>query len=169
MCAFFSEGARRKLPKRRYGACYSFASSFVAFWLNVVECSINLMDLFLPSVMVVFWLDLIPFVVPLASWASDSLLIAHAFVLRTTVVSWSDVKPWAQAWIHYLIMAFYLLLDLSTAVVLILVWALGSLDQHYECLIYSLGIRLIVSIVDSARVGSFSLLRANTWLANLVV
>ena len=63
--------------------------------LNIVECSVNLFDLFVPAIMVVFWIDLMPFLMPLAPWASDALLISHAFVLRTTVVSWSDHKPWA--------------------------------------------------------------------------
>lgn len=162
-----SESAREKLPRRRYGRVYSVASSFVSFVLNMVECFVNLFDLFLPAMLVVFWLDLMPFMMPLASWASDSMLIAHAFVLRTTVVSWSDGKPWVQAWIHYLIMGFYLLLDVSTVVALLVAWALGSLDSYYRCLVYSLGIRLLVSVVDSLRTGSRELTKGRTWLYGL--
>jgi hypothetical protein len=62
------------------------------------------------------------------------------------------------------VFAFYLLLDLSTAVAFIIAWFLGTLDSYYRCLAYSLAIRLFVSVVDGAKTKSRSLLEWKTWV-----
>jgi hypothetical protein len=161
-------GAEEKLPVKRYGKMYSLWTSLLSFLLNVTECCVNIFDLFVPAIMVIFWLDLMPFLMPLAPWASDALLIAHAFVLRTTVVSWSDLKPWVQYYMHYGIMAFYLILDVSIVVAFVIAWILGTLDSYYRCLAYSLALRVLVSVTDSYRLQSKSMLSGKTWLGGLV-
>jgi hypothetical protein len=118
--------------------------------------------------MVLLWLDLIPFVTPVANWAEDALLVAHAFVLRTTVVSWSEVRPWNQAWIHWILMFFFFLLDASTMGAMAIVWIEQGMELQYKLLLYSMVARLGLSILDSWRLGSKSMSSWKNWACTLL-
>jgi hypothetical protein len=84
--------------------------------------------------------------------------------LRTAIVSWSDQRPWAQAWIHYLIMSYFFILDASTIGAMLLVLALGDLDTHYKCFLYAIALRILAHVVDSACQGSRTLFKWRTVL-----
>lgn len=60
-------------------------------------------------------------------------------------------------------MGFYLVLDASTMVALVIAWLLGTLDSYYKCMVYSMLIRVAVSVVDSIKMHSTSLTDAKTW------
>lgn len=131
--------------------------------MTLVECGLSLVELFLPSICVLFWIDMMPFLTPVATWAEDALLISHAFLLRTTFVSWSDVRPWQQAWIHWIIMMYFWLLDTSTIVATALVWITQGMETQYKCLAYSLLLRGVLTLADSIRLDSKALLSWKTW------
>jgi hypothetical protein len=133
--------------------------------MTLVECGLSIVELFLPSICVLFWIDMMPFLTPVATWAEDALLISHAFLLRTTFVSWSDVRPWQQAWIHWIIMIYFWLLDASTIVATALVWATQGMETQYKCLAYSLLLRGVLTLIDSIRLDSKALLSWKTWAA----
>lgn len=149
----------------RLADAHSFAHLATALWL-LIECAANAVNMFFPSIMVLFWIDIMPFVTYVAPWANDALLISHAFLLRTAIVSWSDQRPWAQAWIHYLIMAYFFLLDASTLVSMLLVYAFGDLDRHYRCFLSALLIRLVAHILDSRAQSSVAALKWRAWLTS---
>lgn len=52
---------------------------------------------------------------------------------------------------HYGIMAFYLILDVSIVVAFVIAWILGTLDSYYRCMAYSIMLRVLVSLTDSYR------------------
>lgn len=134
----------------------------------IIASAMSLVELFLPSVLVLFWIDIMPYFVPVAQWAQDALLVSHAFLLRTTIVSWADTRPWVQAWIHYIIMAYFFILDASTFFVLIFTWSTQGIDLPYRCMMYAIFCRIVISLADCFAKNSKALFSAKGWAAFLL-
>jgi len=65
-------------------------------------------------------------------------------------------------------MTYFFLLDASTLVSMLLVYAFGDLDRHYRCFLSALTIRLIVHFIDSRAQSSRVAFKWRAWLTSAI-